>query len=101
MSDDDVKRNIRPKKKTPPKRNVYIVDGKARPKAVEHSLNEAFAITFRDACGQRVIDYLKSISTNMVLPPGTDPDTINYFEGARWLMGIIDKRKKDGEEKKP
>jgi len=67
----------------------------------EHNINEAFAIVFRGPAAERVIAYLKSVSTNKVCGPGTHPDTINYFEGARWLMGIIDTRIKHGEEKKP
>ena len=103
MSEEEIGRNQRPKKKVAPKKKEQYVspDGKTRPPKVEHNLNECFAITFRDAAGQAVIDYLKSVSTNRVMPPGTPPDTINYHEGARWLMGIIDTRIKHGEEKKP
>lgn len=84
------------------KKEQYVSpDGKARAPATERQINEAFAVSFRGASGAFVRNYLRSITTNKVMPPGTPPDTINYFEGARWLMGIIDTRIKDGEEKKP
>jgi hypothetical protein len=103
MSDDGIGKELRPKKKTPrstPKQYVGP-DGLRRPPKVEHALNESFAITFRDAAGQKVLDYLKSVTTNRVLEPGLPENTYSYQEGARWLMGIISTRIKDGEEKKP
>jgi hypothetical protein len=104
MSEDDVTaRKKRPtKKKTPRKRDQYISpDGLSRPPKIEHNLNECFAIIFRGAAGETVLNYLKSITTNRVLEPGLPENTYSYSEGARWLMGVIDTRKKHGEEKKP
>ena len=102
MSEDLTQYSRRPAKKTPVKRKQYISpDGASRPPLTEHNLNECFAIIFRGAAGQSVRDYLRSITTNTVMSPGTDPNVITYHEGARWLMGIIDTRIKHGEEKKP
>lgn len=102
MSDDITELPIRKKPKQKTKQTIYISpDGKNRPTKVEHNLNECFAIVFRGAAGQKVRDYLKSITTNQVMPPGSDRNLIQYHEGSRWLMGIIDTRIKDGEDKKP
>lgn len=99
---DGTEKKPRPKKKAPRKQDLYVSpDGRPRDKKIEHQLNEAFSIAFRGAVGDTVKNYLRSISTNEVLPPGTDPNTIVYKEGARWLMGIIEMRIKYGEDKKP
>jgi len=102
MSEDGIGKDVRPKKKTRQKPTQYVgPDGLKRPPKFEHDLNEKFAITFRDQCGKDVIDYLKSVTTGRVLPPGLPVESYPYQEGARWLMGIISTRIKDGEEKKP
>jgi hypothetical protein len=98
----DLAKKVRPKKTPRKKPTQYISpDGAARATASERQLNEAFAIVFRGAAADSVRLYLKSITTNRVMPPGSDPNLITYYEGARWLMGIIDTRIKDGEDKKP
>lgn len=103
MSEDlDLKRPPRKKKtKKQTKRQYVSPDGKGRQEDVERKLNEAFAICFSSVTGQMVRNYLRSVSVNSCLPPGTPMETITYMEGARWLMGIIDSRIKDGEDKKP
>jgi len=103
MSEDGIGKEQRPEKKPPRKRKKQYIgpDGKRRPPKVEHNLNECFAIIFRGAAGQKALDYLKSITTNRVLEPGLPENTYSYQEGARWLMGVISTRIKDGEDKKP
>jgi hypothetical protein len=103
MSEDlDLKRPPRkkPERKTRP-RQYIAPDGKSRGDQTERRLNECFAICFASQTGQEVRNYLRSITTNAAFAPGTDPNIIVQMEGARWLMGIIDSRIKDGEEKKP
>ena len=101
-SSDGIGKPIRPKKKTKQKKTQYIgPDNVKRLPKVERELNEAFAIVFRGAAGDKVLDYLKSITTNRVIGPGQPENTYSYAEGARWLMGVISTRIKDGEEKKP
>jgi len=103
MSEDGIGRDVRPEKQTRrSKPKQYIgPDGLRRPPKVEHELNECFAITFRDAAGKRVLDYLRSVTVNRVIGPGEPENTYSYQEGARWLMGVISTRIQDGEEKKP
>jgi len=102
MSEDGIGKDVRPPKKEKRKTAQYVgPDGRKRTKKVEHNLNESFAITFKSPAGQDVLNYLKSITTNRVLEPGLPENTYSYQEGARWLMGIISTRVKDGEDKKP
>ena len=103
MSEDGIGKESRPSKKVPrSKPKQYIgPDGLRRLPQVEHDLNECFAITFRGAAGKKVVDYLKSVTINRVIGPGEPENTYSYQEGARWLMGVISTRIKDGEEKKP
>ena len=103
MTNDELGKNVRPKKKTPRSRpNQYVgPDGVRRPPKIEHELNESFAIVFNSAAGKKALDYLKSVTTNRVLEPGLPENTYSYAEGARWLMGVISTRIKDGENKLP
>jgi hypothetical protein len=100
---DEIGKDVRPKKKAPRKRPKQYIgpDGLKRPPKIEHELNECFAIIFRGGAGQKALDYLKSITTNRVIGPGEPENTYAYHEGARWLMGVISTRIKDGEDKKP
>jgi hypothetical protein len=102
MSEDEIGKDIRPKKKPRQKAMQYVgPDGLKRPPKFERELNSQFAIIFNSAAGKNVLDYLKSVTTGRVLPPGLPPESYPYQEGARWLMGIISTRIKDGEDKKP
>ncbi len=103
MSDDGIARNKRPEKKDKRSKPRQYVgpDGVARPPAAEREINECMAIAFASGAGKKALDYLKSITVNRVLEPGLPENTYSYQEGARWLMGVISTRIKDGEEKKP
>jgi len=103
MSEDGIGKDLRPSKKTPRSRAKQYVgpDGMRRPPKVEREINECFSIIFASAAGQKALNYLKSVTTNRVLEPGLPENTYSYQEGARWLMGVISTRIKDGEEKKP
>lgn len=103
MSDDGIGKSKRPSKKAPrTKAKQYIgPDGLRRPPKIEREINECFAVVFSSAAGKKALDYLKSITTNRVIGPGEPENTYAYHEGARWLMGVISTRIKEGEEKKP
>ena len=74
---------------------------KSRGNVVERKLNEALAICFRDAVGKQALKYLRSITIEYVNGPGVDTNALIHLEGARWLVGVIEKRIADGQEKKP
>ncbi len=101
--DDGIGKNVRPPKKEKKTKPVQYFgpDGLARPPKAERDINECFALTFRGAVGKKTLDYLKSITINRVIGPGEPENTYSYQEGARWLMGVISTRIKDGEDKKP
>ena len=103
MANDGIGKEARPQKKTKRSQPKQYVgpDGLRRPPKVEREINECFSIIFAGAAGQKVLDYLKSVTINRVLEPGLPENTYSYSEGARWLMGVISTRIKDGEEKKP
>lgn len=102
MTDDGIGKEVRRKKKqSQGRKKQYNADGITRPPKAEAELNEAFAIVFKGAAGTKVLDYLKSITTNRVIGPGQTENTYAYAEGGRWLMGVISTRIKDGEDKKP
>ena len=102
MSEDGIGKDIRPPKKTRKKPTQYVgPDGLKRPPKFERNLNECFALIFQGAAGKEVLDYLKSVTTNRVIPPGMEPQAYVYAEGARWLMGVISTRIQDGEDKRP
>jgi len=103
MSEDGIGKDVRPPKKDKRKKPTQYVgpDGLKRPAKHEHDINESFAIVFNSAAGIAVLNYLKTVTTGRVLPPGLDANAYPYQEGARWLMGIISTRIKDGEDKKP
>lgn len=103
MTDDGLGKTPRPQKKSKPaKARQYVgPDGLQRPPAIEREINECFAIVFSGAAGQKALDYLKSVTINRVIGPGEPENTYSYQEGARWLMGVISTRIRDGEDKKP
>ncbi len=102
MSEDLTARQPPRKKKTrkQPARPKLGPDNIGRTPANEKKINELFAVVFRGKASDDLLDYLRSITTNQVMAPGTPPDVITYHEGARWLMGVIEKRIRLGQEKK-
>lgn len=100
--DGNIEKPVRKQKTRQAKKDQYISpDGFSREPAVERKINEAFAIVFNGQAGEKVLSYLKSISSNRVIGPGAPDSTYTYQAGVCWLMGVIDTRKLHGEEKKP
>jgi hypothetical protein len=67
----------------------------------EKKLNEMIALAMSDDAGQRVMKYLKSITTGTVFGPDFDPNQLIHREGARWLVGVLEQRIAYGKEKRP
>lgn len=74
---------------------------KNRGNPVESKINESLVLAFSDPAGEAALKYLRSITIEYVNGPGFDPNALMHLEGARWLVGVIEKRIKDGLEKKP
>lgn len=68
---------------------------------IERELNEALALCFKDAVGERALKYLRSITIEYVQGPGYDPQVLAHLEGARWLVAVIERRLNDARENKP
>tara|TARA_R100000789_G_scaffold96180_1_gene97329 strand:- start:413 stop:700 length:288 start_codon:yes stop_codon:yes gene_type:complete len=72
-------------------------DGLVRPAAQENHINEAFFETFKGASAERVLNYLRSITLNIVNGPEASDAAIRHREGMRDLMRIINARIETGE----
>jgi len=76
-------------------------DGRVRTKERERDINQALAIAFGEAAGEKALQYLRSITIEYVNGPGLEPNSLIHLEGARWLVAIIEKRIKDAKENRP
>lgn len=80
----------------------HAPDGRNHRQAkVEREINEALAIAFGEAVGERALKYLRSITIEYVNGPGLDANALIHLEGARWLVAIIEKRIADAKENLP
>lgn len=67
-------------------------DGYPRTPEDEAHLNQLVFHTFATPAGQRCLEYLRSITVEVVMSPN-DPDTVlRHMEGARGLVHIIQRR---------
>lgn len=73
-------------------------DGVERTPQVEQKLNEVLFNTFRGEAADAAIEYLRSITVNMVHGPDATDAQIRHREGMRDLMRIIQKRIELGEQ---
>lgn len=69
------------------------IDGFLRAPDLEEKINAAFAATLNGPSGRMVMDYLRSITVNTVLPPSASDGELRMQEGMRRLFGIIDARR--------
>jgi|TARA_R110002051_G_scaffold100647_1_gene171021 hypothetical protein len=73
------------------------IDGYIRTAEDEQKLNKHFASLFKGEEGKKVLDYLKSITTETVAGPNITSNGLFHIEGMRFLMGVITTRIKKGE----
>jgi hypothetical protein len=74
------------------------IDGYLRTEADERLLNKHFANLFKGDEGKKVLDYLKSITTEAVAGPNITSNALFHIEGMRFLIGVITTRIKKGEQ---
>jgi hypothetical protein len=72
-------------------------DGMVRPATQNNQINEAFFETFKGACAERVLQYLRSITLHIVNGPDASDGALRHREGMRDLMRIINARIEAGE----
>jgi len=73
------------------------IDGYLRTEEAERLLNKHFANLFKGDEGKKVLDYLKSITTEAVAGPNITSNALFHIEGMRFLIGVITTRIKKGE----
>ena len=83
------------------RRRYVAPDGRNRQPKIEREINEALAIAFGEAVGERALKYLRSITIEYVNGPGLEPNALMHLEGARWLVAVIEKRIADAKENLP
>jgi|TARA_Y100000389_G_scaffold198755_1_gene235836 hypothetical protein len=74
------------------------IDGYVRTDEEERNLNKIFAGVFKDDNGKKVLDYIKSITTEAVAGPNIESNKLFHLEGMRFLTAIIQTRIKKGEK---
>lgn len=68
------------------------IDGYSRDDAREEQINAAFRTALGGRNGEAVMDYLRSITVNTVMPPSASDGELRMQEGMRRLFGIIQTR---------
>ena len=77
---------------------VKSVDGYTRSVKEETELNKHFATLFKGNEGKKVLEYLKSITSEVIAGPNITSNHLFHIEGMRFLMGIIKTRIQIGEQ---
>lgn len=74
------------------------IDGYVRTDEEERNLNKTFAGVFKGEDGKKVLEYIKSITTEAVAGPNIESNQLFHLEGMRFLAGVIQTRIKKGEQ---
>ena len=74
------------------------IDGYVRKEEDERNLNKTFAGLFKGEDGKKILEYIKSITTEAVAGPNIDSNGLFHLEGMRFLAGVIQTRIKKGEQ---
>jgi len=74
------------------------IDGYVRTDEEERNLNKTFAGVFKNEDGKKILEYIKSITTEAVAGPNIDSNGLFHLEGMRFLAGVIQTRIKKGEK---
>ena len=68
------------------------VDGIQRPQEKDQEISKNVATLFGSATGQAVLQYLRSITIEMVSGPNVTTEELRHIEGQRYLVGLIEAR---------
>lgn len=77
-------------------RGTISVDGRGYTRNVEADLNSKAYALFGSGIGRDFLQYLESITTQNIYPPGTNIETLAHAEGARWVVAIMKARCEKG-----
>lgn len=73
--------------------NANTFDGVKRPADVEEKINGLCRTQLNGPAGDALMNYLKSITTNVVMPAGTPSEILHRREGMREVIAILDARR--------
>ena len=74
------------------------IDGYVRSDEDERNLNKTFAGVFKGDQGKKVLEYIKSITTDAVAGPNIESNQLFHLEGMGFLAAVIQTRIKKGEQ---
>ena len=76
-----------------PKQQVNLgIDGVQRSKASDTIISQNVAEVFSTPTGQAVLQYLKSITIQLVHGPSVSTESLRHLEGQRFIVALIDQR---------
>ena len=75
-----------------PKGSHLSIDGFYRTEAQEREINSEMAAVFSTVVGEKVLDYLRSITVDAVAGKDISDEHLRHLEGMRYLYFIIKKR---------
>jgi hypothetical protein len=79
--------------------SIPTIDGYSYSLEMEAKLNSVFASVFSTPGGGIILNYLKGITINTVIPHTESDARLRHHEGMRDLVRIIQERIKTGKEK--
>ena len=72
------------------------IDGLKRSNEAEKNINDNLLTCFTTDAGVKVIQYLRSITIELVAGSNITDQELRHREGMRFLVGIIEQRIKEG-----
>jgi hypothetical protein len=73
-------------------------DTETRSLEAEMKLNRLAAQLFTTGGGREFLDYLQSITMHRLVSARADAGTLYYYEGARWIVGVVKARVAAGQK---
>ncbi|WP_138469872.1 hypothetical protein [Poseidonocella sp. HB161398] len=70
------------------------IDGIPRTAQGDEQINDICRAALNTPAGERLMDYLRSITASVVMPPSASDAELRDLEGMRRLHGILDYRRK-------
>jgi hypothetical protein len=74
-------------------RAAASIDGFDRPEEAEEQINQICRAALTGPSGEALMDYIRSITTNVVLHHTASDAELRAMEGMRRLTGILDRRR--------
>ena len=72
------------------------IDGIQRPQDIDNRISLDIAAMLATPTGQSVMQYLKSITTDIANGPNISNDELRHLEGQRFIIGLLSSRANHG-----